>query len=487
MARYPQRNRRRHRQARHLCLASAYCAALLASGPVSAEEASSTAAKLKALDEKLLPKGWDIPYPSFSDTLIGDFGGLRTALAEKGFGITTLGASMFAANTLNTPSSLPAQYTFFGQVLPCVSKFSPCAGNQMFYGQRPSAIGQYAPTITYDLSRWGVTDGQLVVGLGIIGSSWDGFAPNAVGLGNFTWWQTAFDKKLDIELGYMSNAFRYMGTQIGGNFANTFGPGASINILLGESYLARPGANFTFHANDALYNKFGVQTSQVIHGKTGNPIYDEHSENPTALTFAPANTGAFFIDEVGYKTKPKPGAPFTWVRGGLMYNTSDFTDFSSSKPDATIKGNKGVFFLADQQLWQQDLFSPHGAARGIYAGVTYMGAPERETPITNYYEGRVYWVGPFNSRPQDMLSFVYFHQDYSKYLKASLDALNLISMDTAPAGFSSANSYSISYLSHLAPGLYAQIGLSYTDHPASVNYKNEGSALLIQGSITTVF
>jgi len=82
---------------------------------------------------------------------------------------------------------------------------------------------------------------------------------------------------------------------------------------------------------------------------------------------------------------------------------------------------------------------------------------------------------------------VYFHQDYSKYLTASLNALNVTSMGTAPGGFDFANSYSISYLGHLAPGLYAQIGLSYTDHPASVSYKNEGSALLIQGSITTVF
>ena len=118
-----------------------------------------------------------------------------------------------------------------------------------------------------------------------------------------------------------------------------------------------------------------------------------------------------------------------------MYNTADFTDLRSSDPNATIKGNEGVFFLADRQLWQQDPTSSHGAGRGIYAGFTYMGAPAKTTPITDYYEGRAYWVGPFDSRPDDMLSFVYFHRDYSKYLTASLNALNETSMGTAPGGF----------------------------------------------------
>jgi porin len=477
----------RRRRAKHLGLRNVLCAALLVSAPVAAQEADSTAAQLRALDVKLQPKGWDIPYPSFSDTLTGDLSGYRTTLAQYGFGLITVAPSVFAGNVLNTPRTLPAQYNFFGTIAPCVSKFSPCAGNQVYFGQQASGVGIWAPTLTYDLSRLGVPDGQIVFALAILASSWEGYLPNAVELGNLTWWQTAFDKRMEIEVGYMSNAYRYMGTQIGGNFANTFGPGASINILLGESYLATPGANFTFHLNETLYDKFGVQVSGVVRGKTGNPVFDEHYENPTAFAFASKNTGTFFINEVGYKTRPQPGSPFTWIRGGLMYNTADFTDLRSSDPNATIKGNEGVFFLTDRQLWQQDPTSSHGAGRGIYAGFTYMGAPAKQTPITDYYEGRAYWVGPFDSRPHDMLSFVYFHQDYSKYLTASLNALNVASMGTAPGGFDFANSYSISYLGHLAPGLYAQIGLSYTDHPAGVSYKNEGSALLIQGSITTVF
>jgi hypothetical protein len=44
-----------------------------------------------------------------------------------------------------------------------------------------------------------------------------------------------------IEVGYMSNAFRYMGTQIGCNFANTFGPGASINSYSANHTLPRQG------------------------------------------------------------------------------------------------------------------------------------------------------------------------------------------------------------------------------------------------------
>jgi hypothetical protein len=112
------------------------------------------------------------------------------------------------------------------------------------------------------------------------------------------------------------------------------------------------------------------------HQRCPNP--SKVSSRSRGFALAPKNTGTFFIDEVGYKTKPQPGSPFTWIRGGFMYNTADFTDLRSSDPDATIKGNEGVFFLADRQLWQQDPTSSHGAGRGIYAGFTYMGAPAKK-------------------------------------------------------------------------------------------------------------
>ncbi|GGF51098.1 hypothetical protein GCM10011611_66930 [Aliidongia dinghuensis] len=419
--------------------------------------------------------------------MIGNLGGFRTTLAKYGIGFSSIGEGTFAANTLGTPRTVPGQYTFFGTVAPCVSKFSACAGNQVYFGQKPSAVFISQTTVTFDTSRYGVPDGQIAVALGAGLSSWVGFFPTSASLNGLEWWQTAFNKKLDIEIGYFSNAYRYMGTQIGGNFANTFGPGSSVNILLGESYFATPGANFTFHADGNFYDKAGVGVSGVVSGKTGNPLYDEYSENRTGFKFSPPNTGTFFIDELGYRNRPQPGTLFTWVRGGGMYNTAEFQNLSSSNPATKIRGNEGAFLLADQQLWQQDRSSAASARRGIYAGLTYMGAPEKKTAITSYYEGRAYWVGPLASRPADMLSFVYFHQDYSKYLTNSLDNLNLVSGGTAPGGYSSANSYSISYLAHLIPGLYGQFGLNYTDNPASVRYRNEGSALLVQASLTTVF
>ena len=462
--------------------------------PAAPQAEVSTTEGLHALDTTLGYKGWDIPYPSFDDTLTRNWSGYRTTLAKYGIGFIGNNLNVFSDNLLDTPSKYPNQYGFYGKVAPCVSKLSPCAGNQAYTGQQVTFTEIFTPTLIFDTSRYGVPDGEIKVSAQFVRGTYEGFLPNYAALSETTWYQTAFNKRLEIELGYQNDAFRYMGAQLGGNFASTFGPGGQINVLLGESDFAMPEANFTLHLGDGFYDKFGFGTAMPVRGTTGNPYFDAFSVNRLAVKWAARGEGFLVIDEAGYRVAAKPGSPTTWIRIGGMHNFSEFTDFSrlSSDPDATVRGNEMGYILADRQLWQQDPSSSRTAFRGIYAGVTFMYAPPRETLVKDYYEGRLYWIGPFARRPSDILSFVYFHQDYSKYAQGGVNALsaqsNLLPFGyQAPGLFSNANSGTLSYLAHLASGVYLQGGFAFTDNPAIYSYQDEGSAFEAQLSLTTVF
>ena len=88
------------------------------------------------------------------------------------------------------------------------------------------------------------------------------------------------------------------------------------------------------------------------------------------------------------------------------------------------------------------------------------------------------------------MSFVYNHQVFSHYIA---DALNPVAAVAAPLGIAvptavhASNSYTLSYLAHIAPGAYVSAGLSYTDHPSTVTFHGEGHALDALVGLLTVF
>jgi porin len=230
--------------------------------------------------------------------------------------------------------------------------------------------------------------------------------------------------------------------------------------------------------------------SLPVTGPTGNGLLDEGTLNPTGIRFSVPGAKALYVDELGYKNRATPGVMENWLRFGAMYNQSSFTDFTKLGTGATISGNSGIYFLADRQLWQQAPDSPHTAYRGLYAGVSAMYAPPAETPISQYYEARAYWIGPFDTRASDLVSFVYNHQVFSHYLA---DELNASTAPFAalglpvPTAHHASNSYTLTYLAHIMPGVYASVGVGYTDHPSVEYFKGEGSALNFLSIVVLVF
>jgi porin len=89
-------------------------------------------------------KGLTIALPGPQDTIDPDFAGIRSGLAALGIGYIGYSSNNFFDNML------PAERTTFGQ--------------QVYNGQKPTFFANNVMQMTYDLSRYGISDGQIVVG-----------------------------------------------------------------------------------------------------------------------------------------------------------------------------------------------------------------------------------------------------------------------------------------------------------------------------------
>ena len=107
-------------------------------------------------------KGYIIALPGPQDTIDPDFAGIRSSLATLGIGYVGYTNNNFYDNML------PAEQTTFGQ--------------QVYNGQKPTFFTNNVMQMTYDLSRYGISDGQIVIG-GIYNyDTWEPAGPNAFSL-----------------------------------------------------------------------------------------------------------------------------------------------------------------------------------------------------------------------------------------------------------------------------------------------------------------
>ena len=94
--------------------------------------------------QSLRIKGLIIALPAPQDTIDPDFAGIRSSLAALGIGYVGYTNNNFYGNML------PAERSTFGQ--------------QVYNGQKATFFTNNVMQMTYDLSRYGISDGQIVVG-----------------------------------------------------------------------------------------------------------------------------------------------------------------------------------------------------------------------------------------------------------------------------------------------------------------------------------
>jgi porin len=159
-------------------------------------------------------KGYIIALPGPQDTIDPDFAGLRSSLAALGIGYIGYSGNNFFDNML------PAERTTLGQ--------------QVYSGQKPTFFTNNVMQMTYDLSRYGISDGQIVVG-GIYNfDTWEPGGPNASSLATLSYYQTFLNKQVELKVGYFANVVEYWGPFLAGNLSSgIFGPSGSIPVEAG--------------------------------------------------------------------------------------------------------------------------------------------------------------------------------------------------------------------------------------------------------------
>jgi porin len=435
---------------------SSSLAELAAPAAISAQTADGTPTDL---NKYYRVKGWDIPFPSYQDTILQDYGGWRSTLAKYGFGFTAFDFASNATNLLNTPRSNN--------------------GQQAYWGQRPSYLNTTYLWLTYDMSQYGIPDGQIVAVGNWDRSTWQPYVVDTLQLSQLSYYQTLFNKRVELKIGYTFNNFDFVGSSVGQNFASPFGSAALVPVEVGLAAgpSSQPTARVTFHITDTFYNEFAVARSV---SPTANALLSDRNANPTGIHFGVPGGRALFIDEVGYKQAAAPGVSGTWLRGGAIYNTSLYHNYATGGQSK----NYGLYALADQQIVQVDPSSPDSAYRGIYIGASAMYAPPSTTIFSQYYEVRLYARGLFKGREKDQVSLVYARN----VISSSFAALtNSAAAATGVYARHSTNTITASYTARVFPGVYATLGLSYTDNPSVTYLPKEGSSLNVLAGLFAIF
>lgn len=399
--------------------------------------------------DNLREKGIWLNIPGPADTIDQDKGGVRSALADLGIGYVGWTQNSLVDNRMPNAS----KSTIF---------------NQRYIGESPTFGTVNSMIVTYDLGRFGIPDGQITVGAEQQYWTWKPAGPDRVGVNTIAYYQTFFDRKLELKMGYLRNHDEFLGM-------NPFGPTPVILSQAGMSNNSAPtpALNVKYNLDDRLYTKISIQRSVSPDGQLAHM-----SENPAGLNWHTANAGILLLDEFGYKTKAAPGLPETWLRAGIGFNDSRYPNLADpSQPRANA--NSAYYVAADRQFWQAD--AEGSPARGIYGGFSAMYAPPDVNKVSRYLELRLYAKGLFESRPGDQIAIAATNTAWSHLaVDAALAKGDLVHRDsTAIWG---------RYTARLAPGVYATLGLLYINNPTTITYTRQtGHALNVLVSTSVFF
>jgi porin len=192
--------------------------------------------------------------------------------------------------------------------------------------------------------------------------------------------------------------------------------------------------------------------------------------NPTGLRIT-GIPGAepLAIDEAGYHVLAAPNTPALWIRGGIIYNSSDYFNYRLNR---YTSGNQAYYLAATSQLTQPD---SHDPSRGLYVDLKLDDASPDQNVFRADVNPSIFMIGPFSWRPDDMVVLGYIHQWTSPQARQyTLQQQGLQSIKNS-------STTSISYAYHLLRGIYWTNALAYTTQP--VFAPSHPSALLF----TTAF
>lgn len=401
------------------------------------------------------------------DYMLGDWGGLRTQLAENGVDFEFFYVGSMPTNLAGGIRAGSAyQHGFLAALDFDTEKLGLWKGGH-FHVSGVSLEGRpFADNYIGDLNKTNLVD-----------------FPADTRLWQLYFRQNLFNDKLILKAGIMSVDRDFITPELYNslssiNFLNQtfFYPTMAFNLY------DMPGFPKGDHALPSTpYGSLGalIKWQPVESFYLQGAVYDgnpDRSSSGTRIALRDEE-GALFYFEAGYRHnqgKDDRGLPGNYKLGGY-YHTDDFYDIYSTgvsiaglATPETHKGNYGVYFLAEQMLWREAAWDDP-AQQGIVGFFRVAGAPSDRNLAEFGIDGGLVFKGLIPGRDYDTLGFG------ASYLKISEDITRAQrDINRALAGFIDPIAEAdyeavveVNYKLQLAAWWTLQASLQYVMHPGA--------------------
>lgn len=375
------------------------------------------------------------------DALLGDFGGARTQLLEKG---VQFEATFTGDASTNLSGGLRRDEGFSGLLQLGLTldleKLVGWTGGEIYAG-------------AYFIRGHGLTAFEVgnLLTISNIESN------HADRLGEVYFKQALFDDALTIKIGQLAADGDFVTSDTAGLFINSaFGwPGLNGVVLPsgGPAYpVPTPGVHATVKFNEEL----SVQAGLYNGDPAGRNNINDHN-----LGF-PVNDGAFSIGELIYAPKAGLfGLPGTY-KVGAWYNSLKFPDVRTG---VNRKGDYALYGVIDQTVWEEgdggDLKNPAPGERSISVFARAVVTPQSNRNFIDYYlDAGFNFKGAIPTRTDDIFGVAVAYAHISKDVqRADRDAGGGTPIHSSEIAIEA------SYKAQLAPWLALQPFAQYIVRP----------------------
>ncbi|MCY6381885.1 carbohydrate porin [Hoeflea prorocentri] len=234
----------------------------------------------------------------------------------------------------------------------------------------------------------------------------------------------------------------------GEDFATLATACTSVNQgICGNPIAGASSINFPTYPNAVWGGRVKVKPGNSWYAQTGAylvyPSLGDPSEHGVEFG-APDGSGVLAISEVGVNVgnrASQTGLPGTYKVGGY-YDTERLTNLQTG---ASERNTWGIYAMGEQMLYSMD----DSYSRGLWAWLALSYAPPDLNEIMFMAAGGLSYVGPFNSRPEDSLSFIAAMGVFSKHL----------------AGQTAETILEVNYRAQILPAFYVQPDVQFILNP----------------------
>jgi porin len=261
--------------------------------------------------------------------------------------------------------------------------------------------------------------------------------------GLFEFWYTQQIGKFTVLVGQHDMNTEFLGSKYSAILVNSsFGimPSISLNMPISIFPLAAPGFVLKYEADNNLIYRFGVYD--------GNPgSFDDNRYN---LNVRLSKLEGFFnIGEIQFNQMDGDREVGNYKFGGY-YHSGIFPDYVDTLQ--TIKGNYGIYALADRALFARSLHSGRGLCIFLQGGL----ADPRQNMVHYYLGGGFRYHGILPDRYKDQLGLGFAHISLSTdYLN---NTLNRQAFETA---------LEATYIFHFGKRYFIQPSMQYVLNPGA--------------------